>query len=641
MPAQPDRSAPLTKYFKRINDGLVIYDGWLRREVITESVLGYLAHGGDPNAPLFCSAYRGVHLLPALIQDRVHVDTILAVVAAGADVNAVGNKIGRPPLAIAVEQCGKGGAEGTNRLIAALVARGADVDALDDHGETPLSLACEEVFESTWGGAFVMDNAVRPLLAAKPDLRNGWRLLWHLVHRATSPTWRASHAREASAAPLLKMLLDAGADPNREAPLLLAAEGDAVSPAHELADLLLSAGPKKANVGVRDGEGRTALHIASRTGNLAVVEVLIKHGADVRAVDKEGHQPLHLARKAAVVRALAAAGADVSAQGPQGITPLLCVVAQSGEPEAFRALLDLGARVDVPDGAGRTPFEWLCWYKLYDSSHPRSPPCKVAIAKILIMVRAGQNVDDKKRMMSSPLEVMCDGSFPHQTLSALWPSLTDAQRDAVAARRSVAADAFEAGERGTEWFALALVDAGADVPLVPFGSKSPARGMRGLDVETLIAGLLGVPARRAKLEKALHAVMRSPDDAPSIACLSVLLRSGAFGASEIVCQPECPRPDPLAAPTKYDIVRAAGRARALTIHFLSLWTGSVEGQAAPDTDANASSEAAQACDGNEEEPESASAGLEKAFSRRIEEMGRARGRFLDRHVIDDIMRLAF
>lgn len=71
----------------------------------------------------------------------------------------------------------------------------------------------------------------------------------------------------------------------------------------------------------------TPLHWASLGDQPAVVKMLIDKGADIRAVDIEGHTALHVA----------SAGHN---------------------PEVVRILLDSGAEVNAKDSAGTTPLGW-------------------------------------------------------------------------------------------------------------------------------------------------------------------------------------------------------------------------------------------------------------------------------------------
>uniref|UniRef100_A0A453AU56 Uncharacterized protein n=1 Tax=Aegilops tauschii subsp. strangulata TaxID=200361 RepID=A0A453AU56_AEGTS len=65
-----------------------------------------------------------------------------------------------------------------------------------------------------------------------------------------------------------------------------------------------------------DSQGRTALHMASANGHLAVVEYLIQNGANVNSTNLEKNTPLHWAclnGHTEVIKALICAGAIVSA----------------------------------------------------------------------------------------------------------------------------------------------------------------------------------------------------------------------------------------------------------------------------------------------------------------------------------------
>ena len=83
---------------------------------------------------------------------------------------------------------------------------------------------------------------------------------------------------------------------------------------------LLEANPQCVNE--KDEQGLTPL---LRAGDAAVVELLLKHKADVNAADKDGATPLLLAAEsghAAVVELLLKHQADVNAANTYGSTPL-------------------------------------------------------------------------------------------------------------------------------------------------------------------------------------------------------------------------------------------------------------------------------------------------------------------------------
>ena len=51
----------------------------------------------------------------------------------------------------------------------------------------------------------------------------------------------------------------------------------------------------KVNVNVYDTEGQTPLHLGCLEGNLELVKLLVKFGADVRLANRDGWNALHIA----------------------------------------------------------------------------------------------------------------------------------------------------------------------------------------------------------------------------------------------------------------------------------------------------------------------------------------------------------
>lgn len=120
-------------------------------------------------------------------------------------------------------------------------------------------------------------------------------------------------------------------------PLMEAAEAGAEDAVH----WLIAHG---ADVNAADAKGDTALHLACRDSNLAVVQALLDAGADVNARTEEEGTPLLIASyfsSAAVVEALITAGADVHAADQDGFTPLLGACWE-GRTETVRVLMDHG-----------------------------------------------------------------------------------------------------------------------------------------------------------------------------------------------------------------------------------------------------------------------------------------------------------
>ena len=104
-----------------------------------------------------------------------------------------------------------------------------------------------------------------------------------------------------------------------------------------------------ADVNQRQADGATALHWAAHRDDLNNAVLLIGAGADVKASNDLGVQPLWLAcinGSAPMVRVLLGAGADPNAAPSSGETPLMHA-ARSGSVDAVELLLLRGAEVNA------------------------------------------------------------------------------------------------------------------------------------------------------------------------------------------------------------------------------------------------------------------------------------------------------
>jgi Ankyrin repeats (many copies)/Ankyrin repeat len=113
--------------------------------------------------------------------------------------------------------------------------------------------------------------------------------------------------------------------------------------------------------------GHTALHVAAAAYRTEIVQKLITMGADVRARNRRGAEPLHAAvvgvpgsrmwnpcAQAATVACLIAAGADPNAVDKSGATPLHRAV-RTRCAAAVKVLLDRGADARRKNNNGSTP----------------------------------------------------------------------------------------------------------------------------------------------------------------------------------------------------------------------------------------------------------------------------------------------
>ncbi|XP_050091265.1 E3 ubiquitin-protein ligase mind-bomb [Anopheles aquasalis] len=103
--------------------------------------------------------------------------------------------------------------------------------------------------------------------------------------------------------------------------------------------------------------GHTALQAASQNGHLEVIQVLLRHNADVEIEDKDGDRAVHHAAfgdEPAVMGLLAKAGADLNARNKRRQTALHIAV-NKGHFNVVKTLLELSCHPSLQDSEGDTP----------------------------------------------------------------------------------------------------------------------------------------------------------------------------------------------------------------------------------------------------------------------------------------------
>ena len=314
-----------------------------------------LEAGADVNAK---ETWGGTTALMWAVSER-HADAARMLIAAGADVNAKSNYVaaangrgfeGRTPVANRSDSKSEDFASGwlTPLMLAAregdvelariLVGAGADVNAVAGDGETALALA---IFNGNYEvGSFLVDSKAD---VNRADAQRFTPLFYAVDRRnmETAPNfpWMVT----ADPMPLIRKMLDAGANPNA----------------------LVNNTPRAR---MREGSPRivfaTALMRAAFAADLELVKLLLDRGADPKVISRDGENILSAAaglgfihgyhrgkpseERLQVVKLFVELGNDVNWPDDYGITPLMAA-GNFGSVPIIQYLIDAGADLSAHD----------------------------------------------------------------------------------------------------------------------------------------------------------------------------------------------------------------------------------------------------------------------------------------------------
>ena len=306
-----------------------------------EEIVKYLLdHGGSPDC------------MYAVIQGK-NINIFRILLDHGANVNQRVDSSDRTPLQSTIEHK-------EEEMAKLLISRGADVNAKNSSGETPLHVLVQMWPENNWPKDF-RKRAINMLLDAGADIEAK-------TQSGKTPLCLAAEA--ANSLDAVKALSERHAN--------LANIKDvqvrfiAISPSMDKTELSEWVRANAGDIHVKNERGESLLHAAVKGANVNLAEILLTSGIDVNAKTNTGETPLHWAMRKfdpAMVELLVSHGTDVNARNNAGLTPLYLVASpvNRGDEKLLEAerrkvveiLLENGVQVNIANNEGRTPLDNL------------------------------------------------------------------------------------------------------------------------------------------------------------------------------------------------------------------------------------------------------------------------------------------
>ena len=221
-------------------------------------------------------------------------------------------------------------------LIRTMIDHGADVNAMNEHNETAIMTACRT------GNV----DALELLLSVGANVNAMNK------HGETALMTACKNGHVDA----IELLLSVGANPNiknndGQTWIHLTAIGNC---SREVLQVVIAHG---GDVNAATNDNITALMLASRTGNVDTINVLLSAGADPNIMDADGYTCLHDAVDVGctkeTLKAIVGCSANINAANKKGVTPLMQAL-QIGNINAINLLLNAEADLNIVDKDGDT-----------------------------------------------------------------------------------------------------------------------------------------------------------------------------------------------------------------------------------------------------------------------------------------------
>ncbi len=314
----------------------------------------------------------------------VDASTMSLLISGGADVDAR-NKEGVTPLAIAVQK---------NNLetVKLLTAAGANIHTQDTNGNSPLSIAfnsSEEMLEAivNQNNATAQDSEGNTPLHLALLIDAPLARIQYIISLTNDVNIRNRDGNTALFLAILKnrqkvgeLLLAKNADifssnTNSNSPLRLALKyGGSVQ------DWLITS----KTINAKDGSGNSVLHYAAEWKYKDAISSLVMKGADISARNANGETPLFNAVKTddpEIIQVVVDSGADIHVRDNLGSTVMHTAVRWDA-PSSIKKLLALGVNVNAQNTSGKSPLAEAVVAGKYD------------IARLLLTNGADVNICD-------------------------------------------------------------------------------------------------------------------------------------------------------------------------------------------------------------------------------------------------------